>query len=198
MLSVRPHMAGMLIISFSAGVISSKKTFTNPIQLFIVLLLLPVAYVAVTFGIEYAGIGMSGLSINQVSDYIETRQSYNMGGGGGIDISELTLPAQVFTYMFRPLPYEAHSLTSFISSIDNMILLMISLYGIRFFKVKYCEFFCIRVFIFYCFLGLYLLSTTTANLGISVRQKWMVMPIFLFLILFFISRKRKNTRPFIL
>ena len=105
----------------------------------------------------------------------------------------------MFTYLFRPLPYEAHSLLSLISSIDNLFLLFIfilSLFSLL--KLKKEKFtlnhskenrwflliFSVTTFI--------MLSSVTTNLGISVRQKWMFVPILLYFSFLFLGIRRLN------
>ena len=113
-----------------------------------------------------------------VLDYVEQRQAYNMHGGGAVDISSMSLPAQMFTYLFRPLPFEAHSLTSLAVSIENVALLVFFLAAITSVVKKgrfvsgvdwvFCTVYAVSAWV--------LLASTTANLGISVRQKWMFLP----------------------
>ena len=48
-----------------------------------------------------------------------------------------------------------------------------------------------RIFLwFYSIICLLLMSMTTANLGISLRQKWMITPIFIFLMLSIIGKRK--------
>jgi hypothetical protein len=120
-----------------------------------------------------------------------------MEGGGGIDISNMSPPMQVFTYLFRPLPYEAHSVSAFIASIDNFIVLLLFLYAIRFVRIK-SDTPANHAFLWLYVIGATLiLAMTTANLGISVRQKWMAMPMLLYLLFAGIAahqaRKQRNT-----
>ena len=49
--------------------------------------------------------------------------------GGAVDIASMSLPMQLFTYMFRPLPMEASSVFQLASSVDNVILLYLMVVG---------------------------------------------------------------------
>lgn len=195
MLLVRPHMAGLMVIALAFSLV-----FQNTIPLIYRMILagisLGVAFVLVPYALDYAGIG-GNVSIDKIDDYIDERQSYNTEGGGGIDISSMSLPMQLFTYMFRPLPFEAHSAASFMASLDNVLLLFIFILGF-FSRVR-------RKLSFRCeghnrlFMWCYLLASwcvlalTSANLGIAVRQKWMIAPMLVFLLLSYIG-KQKNMK----
>jgi len=77
--------------------------------------------------LNYAGVSEIS-NTKEASEFIAERQGYNQeGGGGDIDISSMPLPLQVFTYLFRPLPFEARSVGSFFAAIDNTILLLLCL-----------------------------------------------------------------------
>ena len=108
-------------------------------------------------------------------------------------------PFEVFTYIFRPLPFEAHSAVALVTSLENTILLLLFLYIV--FKTK----FNFRSFVqdknlwllSYVFLTCTILAMTTANLGIASRQKWMFMPILLYLLIHaFHNYKAKNSRVY--
>lgn len=181
MLLVRPHMAGIMVIALALSLIAIGRQINLSKRMMMGILLVSVIAALVPFAANYAGI-QNYTDLNAVTEYIETRQSYNMDGGGGIDISGMSLPMQLFTYLFRPLPYEAHSLPAFMASLDNLVLLLLFLHAIRFTHLKS------NTQANHAFLWLYVigatlvLATTTANLGISVRQKWMIMPMLLYLL----------------
>ncbi len=195
MLFVRPHIAGMLVISIGIAVFFQGNA--SAIQRILVgSLATVVAAILIPFSLEYAGLG--GVSnVGDVQAYIGERQSYNQGGGGGIDISSMSLPMQLFTYLLRPLSFEAKSIPALAASIENLVLLFLVLYYC-FSKIKCKSIECAeslvgnRIFM-WCYVGMswIVLATTTANLGISVRQKWMFAPVLIFLIISFISSRKR-------
>ena len=130
-----------------------------------------------------------------IIEYIEKRQTYNQSGGGGIDISTMSFPEQIWTYIFRPLPFEAHNFTSLVVSFDNLFLLFIFILFIKSFFMKSCYRdkidFNIIFMIVFSLSALLILSTTTANLGISVRQKWMFLPFLIFIAFYYIGGNYK-------
>ena len=197
MLLVRPHIAGLLIMSFAVSIIMQKRG--SPIfKVFISVIAIMAATVLIPIGLKYSSFD-SATGSEGLQKYVDQRAKYNMEGGGGVNISNMPLPLQVLTYLFRPLPFEAHNFGSFASSLDNMILIYLFIVGIKsMLKTRYVSRGENRVFMWtYSFMSLLLLSTTTANLGISVRQKWMFTPMFIFLMISVIGnrdRRKQNSK----
>ena len=194
MFIVRPHMAGMMIIALSFALVSDNNIrFIK--RFFLVLIGLVVAAVLVPFALNYAGIS-DYTNPMAVLNYIDTRQSYNMEGGGGVDISSMSLPEQLFTYMFRPVIFEVNSITTFAAALDNTILLYLFILGFVFiFRQKHKIYDDNRVFMWvYALIAWLVLATTTANLGISLRQKWMFTPILIYLLISVIGNEKKVAR----
>ena len=192
MFLVRPHVAGMMVISllaasfFDPALAMRRKIFLFGVTTCVAIFLIP-------FAIRYAG--LSSLDIDTILAYIYTRQSYNQSGGGGIDISSMGLPLQLFTYLFRPLPYEASTLFQFASSIDNLVLLFICAVGaLGLLKgqrpLVSANWIFLWIFVTGCWL---MLAITTANLGISVRQKWMFAPMLIFLLVSIAGRVKNSS-----
>lgn len=198
MLIVRPHIAGAMILALSASVIFDKTTSILK-KLILSTVSIIIAFSLIPFALDYAGVGGQPDS-TAIIEYIEKRQSYNMAGGGGVDISSMSLPMQIFTYLFRPLIFEARSIPSLAAALDNLILLFLFLVGgISLLKTKQLKSSVAnRQFMWvYSSICLLILATTTANLGIAIRQKWMFTP---FLILLFITsfkiKKNKSKYKF--
>ena len=98
MLLVRPHMAGLMVIALTFAVMIGKNM--NMLQrIFFVSVALVTALLMVPFALDYAGV--KDVSVQGLMSYIEKRQLYNWKGyGGGIDISSMSFPMQMFTYLF--------------------------------------------------------------------------------------------------
>ncbi|MES2719727.1 MAG: hypothetical protein V4624_02425 [Pseudomonadota bacterium] len=195
MFFVRPHIAGILIISLTLAAL-----FINRTNIFLKILLGGIAAGAaallVPFALHYAGVGET-IDNDTLMAYVEKRQSYNMEGGGGVDIASMTLPMQLFTYLFRPVIFEARSIFSFAAAIDNLILLYLFIVGGRGLlgrvRSGLGE---SRVFMWaYALLAWLVLAMTTANLGIALRQKWMFVPMLIFLFISVIGRRQHQHRP---
>jgi hypothetical protein len=193
MLMVRPHMAGIMILAASAAVlVDGKASIVKKLVLGIVATSAAVALIP--FALRYAGVGEL-VSVEILSEYINQRQKYNTEGGGGVDIASMSLPMQMFTYLFRPMLFEARNLFSLAAAVDNFILLLLFLFG--FYSLLHGRKSGLgenRVFMWvYVFGSWLILAMTTANMGIALRQKWMFAPMLIFLLISVIGRRRQVT-----
>ena len=195
MLLVRPHMAGLIVIALAASLVVQRRVSLG-LRLMLGMFTFAAAAIVVPFAMDFAGLGRDASSTDVVS-YIEQRQMYNQEGGSGIDISSMSLPMQLFTYLFRPLPFEATSIFALISSLDNLILLFLFAAGaVSMLLRRQTDLVGNRAFMwFYCFLAWIILAMTTANMGISLRQKWMFAPILIFLLISLIGKTRQVPAP---
>ncbi|WP_168409095.1 glycosyltransferase family 39 protein [Acinetobacter indicus] len=191
MFMVRPHIALMMIVSFVIYFILRSR-----VHLLVKLITLPViiAGVVVSSGFVQQYVGLDEASLDSVSAYVDDRQNFNQGGGSSIDLQSMSYPVQMFTYVFRPLPFDAHSALALFTSIENTILLILFLYVL--FKNKFRLNYFIEGknawLLIYAFLTCSMLAITTANLGIATRQKWMFMPILIYLLVYAFYRYKQS------
>lgn len=188
MLCVRPHMAGMMIIGLSISlVVHGNISFLQRIILGAATCVATI--IMIPFALDYAGVG--GSDAEALMSYIDRRQGYNQRGGGGIDISSMSPPMQIFTYMFRPLPFEAAGVFQLAAAFENIILLFLFVFGgITMLRGRKSPLDENRIFMWvYILLAWILLAMTTANMGISARQKWMFAPMLIFLMISVMGKK---------
>ena len=191
MLLVRPHVAGFLVLALAVD-----SVFNRQLPLIrrtgILLIVLVAATWLLPLATQYAGVAEINTT-EGASAYIEQRQGYNQAGGGGIDISSMSLPIQLFSYLLRPAFFDVNSLFSFLAAIDNFILLVIfSLAAAGFLLGRRIQSQVSTVFLLsYSSLAWIVFSITTANLGISIRQKWMFLPMLLYLAFSLAGRSRR-------
>ena len=193
MFMVRPHIALMMIVSFVIYFIIRSR-----VHLLVKLMTLPIIFSVLIFssGFVQQYVGLEEASLDSVSGYVDDRQNFNQGGGSSIDLQSMSYPMQMFTYIFRPLPFDAHSALALFTSIENTILLILFLYVL--FKNK----FRLHSFIegknawllIYASLTCSMLAITTANLGIATRQKWMFMPILIYLLVYAFYQYKQSLR----
>lgn len=191
MFMVRPHIALLILVSYIIYFIIKAK-----IHIVFKISTLPIIAIAVFLSIGFVQqyVGLEDSSLDSMSEYIDKRQGSNLGGGSSLDIASMSYPMQMFTYVFRPLPFEAHSAVALVTSLENTILLFLFIYIL--FKSK----FNLRPFIqdknlwlfTYVFLTCTILAMTTANLGIATRQKWMFMPVLLYLLIYSFHNYKLN------
>lgn len=196
MFMVRPHIAAIMLFSFVIYFILKSKT-----HIVLKTLLIPVISVGVLITLQFVQqyVGLDDASLESLDQYVDKRQGYNQGGGSSLDISSMSYPMQMFTYIFRPLPFEAHSAVALITSLENTALLLVFLYILFQSKSSFKTFFRNEnLWLFmYIFLTCTILALTTANLGIATRQKWMFMPILIYLLVYaFHDYKTKNNKVY--
>lgn len=198
MLVVRPHIAGIMLVALSLSFVFQKKMHLGK-RLGLLLVSCIAVSAAIPFALNYAGLNILN-SADDIEAYVQQRQDYNQDGGGGVDISSMSLPMQLATYVFRPLPFEAHSITSFAASLDNLILMLVFYIGIKNWRIarkrQHISTTYNTSFLWiYSLLTWLVLAVTTANLGIAVRQKWMFVPILVFLLLNMAPTKKRKSAP---
>lgn len=179
MFLVRPHMAGLMVFGLVLSIMLQSKASIIK-KIFFVGASLGAAAALTPFALQYAGV--ADASVAGVTEYMEQREGYNMDGGGAVDISSMSVPVRVATYLFRPFPHEARSIPQLAASADNLILIFVFVAGLvgifvrRSVRQLDLNYFALT----YSALALFVLAMTTANLGIAVRQKWMFVPVLLF------------------
>lgn len=190
MFFVRPHIAGIMVIAFLAVVLLESRASTAQ-KVLMGIASASATAVMVPFALNYAGVG-DEVNISTLMAYIETRQSYNMEGAGGIDIANMSLPEQLFAYMFRPMFFEINSAFSAAAAFDNLILLSLFIAGgLAMLKGRRSGLGESRLFMWiYALMAWGILAMTTANLGIALRQKWMFAPMLIFLFISVIGRRK--------
>lgn len=197
MLLVRPHMAGMMGLGL-AGSFVLQRGIPLPQRAMFGGFALTAAVFLIPFGLNYAGVGEDA-GAEDVMQYIESRQAHNLKGGGAVDISGMTPPVQMFTYLFRPTLIEARNLFSLAAALDNTILVFLFVVGGWALIKKPLPPHLLghnRMFLWiYSLCAWLILAMTTANLGIALRQKWMFAPMLIFLLISVIGRSRVPLEP---
>jgi hypothetical protein len=106
----------------------------------------------------------------------------NLGGGSSIDLGDMNPALRVVCFLYRPLPNEASGFEQFATSVDNMLIMILTASGaIAIYRAG-----AVRVIPRYAIAAVYgiscllLLSQVTAKLGLATRQKWICQPPLLF------------------
>ena len=113
----------------------------------------------------------------------------------GIDINQYSLPLQVFTFLYRPLFFDAPGALGLFVSVENVFYLLLTTYTL--FQLKSWT---------YVFNGDYLvkgsllsfitvsvaLAQVSGNLGLAIRQKSQIMVLFLFVVLSFLNDENRK------
>jgi hypothetical protein len=179
-LYTRPHICAILFLAFIGFILLKRHRTLNT-------LLLKAILFSICLGIAISSYGMilkyiklpSDISLPVVQDYVDTRLSYNQGGSY-IELQNSSAPAKMFAYLFRPLFFDAKNALMVIGSIENVALL--TAFGLLLWKPKrLTKVWTIphpyyRMHVLYAVMGLLIFAIMTANLGIAMRQKYMLLP----------------------
>lgn len=190
---IRPHVFVLLLAAFSfAYLFTSKIMGYKRFFLFLFLALISILVLPKVF--EYANI--DNYSVDSVFSRID-KQAENLSGsriGSSFDISSYSYPMRFFTFLFRPLFFDARSVLYLLASFENLLLLvftikMIRSKPIRTFKESSLVF---KGFLIFILFGTFLFSSVLGNLGIILRMKIMFLPGFLLYSLWAFSYKYQS------
>ena len=178
---IRPHIALVMILSTLVVFVVSR--FHRKSSKYILLLF---SIFSIYFGLLVAlnFLGISGFSIANIFNFIESRESLEMVGGSSYSIEGKIFIERMYSFMFAPLFFDAKNAAAIIFSLENLFILI--------FLIKYILFNLfsmlkkIRMPItFYSMVFstvlIVIMSITTTNIGIALRQKYMILP-FLFVL----------------
>lgn len=113
--------------------------------------------------------------------------------GSAVNISSYSLPMKLFTYLFRPLFFDAHNFVALFSSVENLVYLWLSLFIYRNWTPE-----AIRDMPVFIKAGIITFIPVTlafmnalSNLGVVMRMKNMTMIYFLLFCFFLIAYNKK-------
>ncbi|WPR77395.1 hypothetical protein [Algoriphagus sp. NG3] len=135
------------------------------------------------------------LNLESLSQLSETTAGNLSRGnvGSAVDISSYSLPMRLFTYMFRPLFFDAHNFVALFSSVENLVYLYLSFFIYRNWSPE-----AIRDMPLFLKAGIITFIPVTlafmnalSNLGVVMRMKNMTMIYFLLFCFFLISYNKQ-------
>jgi hypothetical protein len=114
--------------------------------------------------------------------------------GSGVDMSSYPLPLKLFTFWFRPLFVDAPNMLGFITSVENLIYLL--LFG-KIIRKDFIKFIknspsLVKMSLVIFFTASLAMTFVMSNLGIIMRQKTMVMYFIFFVIYYYLAEKKYN------
>ena len=189
---IRPHIGMVLMIGLVVA-------FLNKISLpKYYLLLIRISLFILLFFVARQGLTIleGGYNYQTVIGIMEYNRTITEIGNNAVDTSSLNLPLKLFTYMFRPLFFDAGGLFPLLLSFDNLILLLTFtypflglLYQLKFrtLKLNATNYF----LIVYSSLSWLFLAQSTSNLGLAARHKIMILPAIFCLSLFFSIKSKQ-------
>jgi hypothetical protein len=163
---VRPHIMLVMLVSCFIGLVFSTKGISWVFRVVFI------AGASVAFFYIYQDVlTMVGINEEEVltQGFDLSRRARELSKAtSGIDISNYGLGLQLFTFIYRPLFFDAPGLLGIVVSIENVFYLL-----------------------FFSFLTVSIaLAQVSGNLGIAIRQKSQVMMLLMFVIIMFLDEKR--------
>jgi hypothetical protein len=189
MLPVRPHVAALMVLSVAAGTF-----FVKELRATVRFGMGAISAAAAAFAVPLALLSSGSARFSSIGAFISDRQEHNMGGGSSVDISSMNPALRLVSYLYRPLPTEASGFGQLAESIDNVILIVLTLIAL-FAIIRAGAFRIFRTYsipILYGLGCLVLLSQVTANLGLAARQKWMLVPALMLVVVGAWSARKEN------
>ncbi len=192
---IRPHVAGFFLASvflaliWGTGISLRWRIIGTILTSFVLILLMP----KIT---EF--VGLETVSTQSVGDYLYKRQGLNLEGGSSVNIRDYNVPLKLFTFLFRPLFFDAKGLLWVLVSFENLAYivfayLMVSkqLWAVLWhFKVS----FFMRFNLFFFLIGTIFFSLSISNMGIAIRQKTMLLPSFMILVIAVMTLKEYQSK----
>lgn len=196
---IRPHIGFIIMSSLIISIL-----FKNPTKYRIsdfALIAISLIILIISFPFLKTFLNIDQMEFNEINDRFTNFTEYGANQvnelNSYVDVSSYSLPLKMFSYFFRPLFFDAHSILQLLASIENFILLLITLKWLRIINFNIIKWYR-RInkhdktkFIFVV-IGWVLLSMGMYNLGLASRQKYMLLPIFFILIINYTYPKYKN------
>lgn len=190
---IRPHIAlAILLTSFFVIFLSSKR-IRLIYKMLLVALSTYIGYRLVPFVLDYIGLGD-----NPLERYQEIVQRYSniyQGSNASIDMSNYSLGFKVFTFLFRPLFIDSPNPFALITSMENLVLLLITLRMLlskRAYRLFFRENLLYRFSVCYTLLASVILVHTGNNLGMFSRYRNVIIPFTLIFIAAFFELKQRK------
>jgi len=189
----RPHIGQVLISGAAVAILLSSdvkiayKIIVSCFAVAIAIYLLPSTMEALK---------LDDLSIQSMEDMATIRSGgLNTNNvGSGVNLNSYPWPLKLFTYLFRPLFFDAHNFVSLFSSVENLVYLWLSLFIYRNWTpeaIRDMPLFIKAGMMTFIPVSLAFMSALS-NLGIIMRMKNMTMIYFLLFCFFLISHNKKQ------
>ena len=190
---IRPYLIPFFLF-FTLLIFLFEKQINIKFKILIFILLQIPLFIILQYSFAYVGINLYNFDINnpfsfyyKIRTIIEESRLVALNQSAGINKNNLSFIYQIFIYLFGPINIFIDNTFYKIASFENIILFFYIIIMIINKKINNIDLFKTILFLtFVCLL--ILLALRTANYGISMRQKWMILP---FLIIF-LSNIKKN------
>jgi hypothetical protein len=191
---IRPHVFLFIAVGTMLGYMSGKEKISLWKKVFIYIIFIGGLILVQDNILAVAGLDNSEDIIEGFEDFSEDRSKELGKSGSGVAMSSYPLPLKLFTFWFRPLFFDAPGILGLITSVENLIYLLL------FFKILKKDFIkfiiksniIVKMSLVVFLLSSFAMTFVMSNLGIIMRQKSMVMYFAFFVIYFYLAQKKYN------
>jgi hypothetical protein len=179
---IRPHVTLFMLMALGLGIAFDGRLKSYQ-KIFINLIFSAIFVGAINYVMNF--LQLESLDTEAVEEFSNNRVSNlsNDRTSSSIDTSSYPYPLKIFTFLFRPLFFDASGLLGLVASVENLFLLFffIKILRSRFLKGFKNSSYLIKASGFLFLMGALSFSLILGNLGIMLRQK---TPFIMMLIIF--------------
>ncbi len=181
---VRPHIAFIVLLSSSMMLILDSKLSFSYKLIFFTLSLLGFIFI---YDEVLRFLKIEELDAESIESVFNTSSGNLSYGKSFVDMSSYPYPLKVFTFLYRPLFFDAHNFSSLLNSVENLICLLLTIS--IFFKVNPIKGYrdspnALKIMILTFFMVSIVFAGALSNFGIIVRMKNMTFIYFLFFLVY--------------
>lgn len=189
---IRPHVFMFVAVGAVLGYMSGKEKISFRKKLLIYITLIGALVIVQDKILAVMDLQNSDNLIEDFEAAAEKNSEDLSSAGSGVNMSSYPLPFKLFTFWFRPLFLDAPNLLGLITSVENLIYLLL------FFKILKKDFIkfikrspsLVKMSLVIFFTASLAMTFVMSNLGIIMRQKTMVMYYLFFVIYYYLAEKK--------
>ncbi|CAM4345126.1 hypothetical protein [Gillisia limnaea] len=189
---IRPHVFMFVAVGTVLGYMSGKEKISFWKKALIYISLIGGLVLVQDTILGVAGLEGSENLVEGFEDFSEDRSASLGTSGSGVSMASYPLPLKFFTFWFRPLFFDAPGILGLITSVENLMYLLL------FFKILKKDFIkfliksnvIVKMSLVVFLLSSFAMTFVMSNLGIIMRQKSMVMYFAFFVIYYYLAQKK--------
>tara|TARA_R100000935_G_scaffold198_1_gene554 strand:+ start:8196 stop:9368 length:1173 start_codon:yes stop_codon:yes gene_type:complete len=185
---IRPHVLIILFAGFGVAFLLSMNVKVWK-RLLIFILLAGVSIALLPTVLEY--VSLDSITVENTLNRLDS-QARNLSGdtvGSSVDIQSYPFILKIITFLFRPLFFDIDSMFTALASIENFILLLLTIKVLASKPIKTYRNapVVVKSYLIFLLLGTLIFSFSLGNFGIILRMKNMFIPAFILYLLWALS-----------
>lgn len=191
---IRPHVFLFVAVGTVLGYMSGEEKISVGRKILIYSVMIGGLILVQDQILAMGGIEDSANLVEDFEDFSESRAGDLSESGSGVDMSSYPLPYKFFTFWFRPLFFDAPGILGLITSVENLmyLLLFMKILNRGFIKFIKKSPVVVKMSLVVFLLSSFAMTFIMSNLGIIMRQKSMVMYFLFFVIYYYLATKKYN------